>query len=182
MKEFKFSESGYTTLELMIAIQLSLMLTSIIFVSYFFVSILISRWEEKTGIEEQLSEISRILSVKINGIREFNSAGVGHFSATDENEDTLTITLHPELEINGHLFQLKNINFTEGNFRYILKPSQVNSEITIVEYPDLSQKQRVSGLDYFLEFKIHNRTYQLRSTVYLQKYRYRQGWGQKVQD
>ncbi len=152
----------------MIALQLSLLLISMVYLSYLFASSLMIKWQRKVEIENQLSVISRDMSVKINSIRELLNAGPHDITAINNSGDTLNISLHPVLKLNRHTFGNENIKYKEGNFRYYIKSQSDGNDITITEGPNLTHKYLAIGVEFNLKFIIFNRMYQLKSTVYLQ--------------
>ena len=134
--------SGYTTIELLIAMQLTLLIIALAYSSYLFSRNLISRWQEKIRIDEQLAVLSKTMSIHLWSIREIQEANESEILVTKFSGDNLRLRLDKAVYINQDSLSIRPLKIRDGKFTYFLRADHSNEIIQSdepINSPDLSE-------------------------------------------
>lgn len=94
-------DSGFTIVEVLIALQLSLLIVSMAYTVYRFGSILHHRYERKLAVERELSQVSRSLSRALSRVRTVQKLAPREFRAMGSDGRPLHIRLEEQVFLNG---------------------------------------------------------------------------------
>lgn len=110
-------EPGYTLLELIVAIQLSMIVISLVYVSYLLSEKLYTKWQDKIQTEELLSTLSMEFSKKLNQITALNYVSPDSISADSQN-GLFSLGLVNGIKLNGKTINLNNFLLKSGKIDY----------------------------------------------------------------
>ncbi len=112
------SQSGFTAIELLIAIQLSLFVISIGYISYLFSIKLVNKWQEKVVTENSTAQISSTLTKAVDQIQEILIATDKMLLALDQDQDTVSISLDEGITYNSRNLGEGIFEFKHGRLKY----------------------------------------------------------------
>ena len=160
-KNFLRPENGFTTVELIIAIQLSLIVIGLVYVSYLLSVKLVDKWQTKVQVENQLASISKSITVNLTGISEIISAREDDIMAIKDDGDTINYRLRETFSFNKHILQDSNLKFGHGEILYYVRPVQVTSNITVLKNVESGNLTRIVAVEFNMEFKGGKKSYPL---------------------
>jgi len=120
IKKFFWKNSGYTTIELLIAMQLTFMVIGLAYSSYLFSRNLVRKWQDKIGVEAQLAVLSKTLSEHFWQIRQILQADATHLLALEISGDSLQLLLNGQLYMNDNSLVIFPLKLKEGKLCYFL--------------------------------------------------------------
>ncbi len=152
------SRSGYTIIELLIAIQLSFLVISTSYFSYLFVLRLLDRWQDKIATERQMATVSYLLDKGLPEITRILIAHQDELQALTAEKDTLHLKMSDSLYYNGKGLQFHPLQFEQGGLRYRVNFREAGSlpfQITEVERENLN---RIELIEIHLKFHKNHRS------------------------
>jgi hypothetical protein len=160
-KNLLHPESGFTTVELIIAIQLSLIVIGLVYVSYLLSVKLVDKWQTKVQVENQLASISKSITVNLTEISEIIYARENEFMAIKDDGDTINYRLRDTFSLNKNILQDSNLKFGHGEILYYVRPVQAASNITVLKNVESGNFTRIVAVEFNMEFKGGKRSYPL---------------------
>jgi len=138
LRRFWQHNSGYTTIELLIAMQLTFMIIGLAYSSYLFSRNLIIRWQEKIRIEGQLVVLSKTVSNHLWGIRQILQAKETEILAIKLSGDSLRLRLDEGVYINRDTLTISPLKIRGGKFIYFLRSEWPDDLVQSTEsiYPE----------------------------------------------
>ncbi|MCB0290679.1 MAG: hypothetical protein KDH97_10530 [Calditrichaeota bacterium] len=94
-------DQGFTIVEVLIALQLSLLIVSMAYVAYHFSSRLIGNYERKIAVERELNQLSATISRVLSQVRSVRMLTPQEFSAIRSDGRPLRISLEKQVYLNG---------------------------------------------------------------------------------
>lgn len=157
-------DSGFTLVEVLIALQLTLLIVSMAYTVYHFGSSLRHRYERKLAVERELSQVSHALSHALSQVRTVQKLSPREFRAMGSNGRPLHIRLEEQVYINGEQFGSGLLTLHEGR---ISVPGTAGDTFPLAPYaPKISRPQR-QGISLTLIFRDDEALYPLNLTVRL---------------
>ena len=156
--------SGYTTIELLIAMQLTMLIIGLAYSSYLFSRNLFSRWQEKIRIEEQLAVLSKTMSIQLWSIREILEANEDEMRVTKFSGDSLKLRLDNNVYFNRDSLILRPLKIRDGKITYFLRSDRSKQIIPSgepINLPDLSEITAVQ-----VELSLYHRNQELSFRVF----------------
>jgi hypothetical protein len=159
IKKFWWKNSGYTTIELLIAMQLTFMIIGLAYSSYLFSRNLVKKWQDKIAIEAQLAVLSKTLSQHLWQIRQILQADASHILALEISGDSLQLRLDEHLYINEDSLVISPLKLRKGKLIYFL-PSGISGEIIQRSGQiDLQETSNIAAVQLELYLSYHDREY-----------------------
>ncbi len=156
------NDSGFTVIELIIAIQLSLLVVGLAYVSYKFSSQLMQNWEEKVAIEAHLLTVSQSLTRVIAQIDQLQLANEQELRAVNASGDSLSIIcVDSSLYINDLRVGNNRIKLIKGFIDYYLPAKQVGHYSMPVEQVSLANLKAIDAIKCQLTFQLRDKKHQL---------------------
>lgn len=121
LKNFRESHSGYTTVELLIAMQLSFLVIGLAYTSYEFSQHFFKKWRQKSQLESHLAVCSKTLSTSLWQINQVIYSDRKNLWATKTTGDTLQINLTEVIYINKNHLHLEPFTLVEGQIEYLVE-------------------------------------------------------------
>lgn len=118
MKQIIYSESGYTVIEILIAMQLSFIAFSIIYLNYSFINNYMHRLENRITAEIVCANLSQNLTKQLTEVREVLRADAHTVVCIKSSDDTLWLQINEQLLLNGKTFY--ETSQVEGYFNYFI--------------------------------------------------------------
>jgi prepilin-type N-terminal cleavage/methylation domain-containing protein len=157
IKQFHQDESGYTLIELLIALQLSAIIIGIIYMNYQFIQNYLVRMEERINFEIRCAAISDIITKQLTETREVVRAESKLLSLITHSEDSVIIQIKDELIINrnnlleGYRIEGKfNYYFISGEKRYWTShpnPRKISQLRAVKVVLKITRKNSIKRLD-----------------------------------
>jgi type II secretory pathway component PulJ len=138
LRNLKNNQHGFTTFELIVAIQLSLLVIGLIYVSLIFATKLANKWQDKVYMENNLSLVSITLSKSLDEVETMYVVETNEFIGLKQNGDSLHIYLGDYVFLNGEMMGDSTLRLTSGRISYLLPAADGSS--------DLITASNVSGL------------------------------------
>jgi hypothetical protein len=154
-------EGGFTTVELIIAIQLSLIVIGLVYVSYLLSIKLVDKWQTKVQVENQLASISKSITVNLTEISQIIYAGENEMMAIKDDGDTINYRLKDTFSFNKQILQDSNLKFEHGEILYYVRPVQSTSNMTVLKNVESGNFTRIVAVEFSMEFKGGKRSYPL---------------------
>lgn len=144
-------ETGYTTIELLIAIQISFLTMSLCYFSYLIILKFSRQWEQKQQMEYQLSEMVNQIDWEFNRISDISMAKTGELQGIDRELNLLHWCFRDNLYINNRSFFQEPLYFRHGSFFYQPERSSISDNL-----PDPVQiPEKFLEKIYYIECRIH---------------------------
>jgi hypothetical protein len=128
-RNLKSNQQGFTTFELIVAIQLSLLVIGLIYVSFIFATKLTNKWQDKVYVENNLSLVSITLSKSLDEVETIYVAETNEFVGLKQNGDSLHIYLSEYVFLNGEIMGDSTLRLTSGRINYLLPPADGSSDL-----------------------------------------------------
>lgn len=154
--------AGFTTIELIIAIQLSFFVISLAYIGYLFSTKLFNKWQEKIRFETNLAQVSSALSRSLDQLQAINTGTETGISGTKITGDSLQIRLNEHAWINHRLAGDAAYPLQSGQIEYLFPdpddPATLTGDVdapgknfNIVQAVRIRLKYLKNGRQYSLE-------------------------------
>ena len=161
IKNFWHKNSGYTTIELLIAMQLTFMVIGLAYSSYLFSRNVLKKWQQKIRIESELAILSKTLSQRLWQIKQILQANATHILALEVSGDSMQLCLEDHLYINKDSMVISPLKFRRGKLSYFLL-SGISGEIIQETGPiDLKDTSSIMAVQLELYLSFQEREYPL---------------------
>lgn len=160
-KNLFFNQSGFTTIELIIAIQLSIIITSLVYVSYLFVTNLLEKWQSKIQIENQLNMISTSITKNVAGISQIISASNKIMIAIKSNGDTVKYNLSSEFTLNNKILNSGILKFDQGDISYFFHQTEAKGNVQKRAWVNPKERDLITGIQFSLRLNYKKKSYPL---------------------
>lgn len=160
-KNLFLNQSGFTTIELIIAVQLSIIIISLVYVSYLFVTNLLEKWQNKIQIENRLNVISTSITKNVTGISQIISASNKVLIATKSDGDTVIYNLSSEFTQNDKILDSGILKFYQGDIRYFFYQSEAKGNVQRRGWVNVNERDLVTGIQFSLQFHYKKKSYPL---------------------
>lgn len=160
-KNHFLNQSGFTTIELIIAIQLSIIIISLVYVSYLFVSNLLEKWQNKIQIENHLNIISASITKNVTGISQIISASNKVMVAIKSNGDTIIYNLSSEFTQNDKILDSGILKFYQGDISYFFHQSEAKGDVQRRGWVHANERDLITGIQFSLQFHYKKKSYPL---------------------
>lgn len=157
-------DGGFTIVEVLIALQLSLMIASMTYVAYRFSSRLIGNYERKLAVERELSQVSRSLSRAISQVRSVQKLAPREFSAMRSDGRPLRIRLEEQVFLNGERLGGGLLTLHGGSISGL---SAEGGMLPSIPYPNEKSPVGLRGVSLALIFRDGEILYPLNLTIRL---------------
>ena len=149
------NERGFTTVELLVAVQLSLIVISLAYLVYLLSLQLTSKWQEKIWMENQLSAMSLTLSKSLDRICEVSVATDTELLARKTNGESFHLTLDRHIRINTEFLGDSTLSLQKGAIQYWLAiPGSPNRSVAVSRVENDQIKHiRAVQLDLIITYK-----------------------------
>ena len=146
------NDKGFTVIELLIAIQLSLLVVGLAYVSYKFSSQLLQKWESKIAVETQLHSVSHALTSITTRIDQIKLAGKQQLRAIDANGDTVSVLCRDSLTVNN--MSIGNIQFklSAAEIKYLVESNERGSERILLSEVNALSVDAIEAIEFQLSF------------------------------
>ena len=155
------SENGFSVIELIIAIQLSLLVAGLAYVAYNFSSQLLRKWEDKVLIESQLHMTSQALSRVITRISDIQVARAGELKAVDAKGNPLSVILGDSMQINGLPIGKGKFQVSAAKIHYLVQTAATTDGWQQTSEVDARRLDAIDAIKFDLIFKHRKREYSL---------------------
>lgn len=162
VKNFRKNTSGYTTIELLIAMQLAFLVISLAYTSYEFSQQFFKKWEQKSQLESHLAVCSKTLSTSLWQINQIISADQKSLLAIKTTGDTLRIQFAEEIYINYHLLTLTPFILRDSRIDYLLETPQDRGFILSWSNFDPDHFSNLKAIHLTIVLNFQEREYTLR--------------------
>jgi len=122
-QNLKSNQQGFTTFELIVAIQLSLLVIGLIYISFIFAAKLANKWQDKVYVENNLSLLSLTLSKSLDVVETIYVAETNELRGSKQNGDSLHIYLSDYVFLSGEVMGDPTFHLKSGRISYLL-PSE----------------------------------------------------------
>lgn len=150
-------KSGFTAIELLIAIQLSFIVISFGYVSYLFSAKLVHKWQEKVLVENSVARVSQTVSRAVDQIHEVVIARDKYLVAITHQHDTLSMSVEEGLVFNSKNLVKGIFQFEHGMFKYF--HSTENPYTAQHQLTETRDCEKIDIIELDLVFKRANNTY-----------------------
>lgn len=137
--ERRGNERGFSTIELIVAIQLGLFVIGMAYLAYLLAINLAGRWEEKTRAETQMALISTTLTHSMDRVVQVHRAEPDEFQAETRGGNSLHLRIGRYLVLNGQIVGDSSVVVKSGELRYLISTRDSDSEpveVARVEVPE----------------------------------------------
>ncbi len=167
IKKFQKNNSGYTTIELLIAMQLSFLVISLAYTSYEFSQQFFKKWQQKSQLESQVAICSKTLSTSLWQINQVISSDLKNLCAIKTSGDTLRITFTEDIYINKNRLHLEPFTLVEGRIEYLVETPENDRFISARSefYPDTQAHLKAIQITLLLNFQNQKYSLQIVSRV-----------------
>jgi hypothetical protein len=159
---FKLQNSGYTIIEVLSAMQLTLLIIGLACSGYLFSQTLFNRWQEKIRIEEQLAILSKTISIQLWRTREILEAKETEMLLIKFSGDSLRLRLDNGVYLNQDSLILRPIKIRAGKFSYFLRSDRSDQIRQSDEPLNLSDLSKIAAVQVDLSLYRRNQEYPLR--------------------
>jgi hypothetical protein len=164
LKNYSFKQTGYTVMELIVAIQLTLIVLSLVYVSYLLSSNLLNRWRDKVEIESHIGTVSRLISKNINEITKIISANSTELVALKKNGEQIHISIAGHFYINQKEIELGEMEFQWGRIDYYIRPSKDVDKLTMLDLVNPEELELIEAVKIELMYNKSNKKYPITVT------------------
>ncbi len=169
---FLKDQRGFTAFELIIAIQLSLVVIGLGYVSYLFSVKLVNKWQKKIVVENSLSQISTTLTKSLDQLRVIHQAGPEELSGLQLNGDTLQVNLQDHVYLNGETVGDETLLLISAEFEYLLNSNEGGKPHIKMSKLMGSNLNKIRAVKCFLTLKNSGQSCEVEILSRLIKYRY----------
>lgn len=157
-------DSGFTIIEVLIALQLTLLIVSMAYTVHHFSSRLIRGYERKLAVERELSLVSHSLSRTLSQVRTVQKLSPREFSAMRSDGRSLYIRLEAQVFLNGEQLGSGLLTLHGGR---ISGPGAEGETLPLAPYAPKISHPQPQGISLTLLFRDGEAFYPLNLTVRL---------------
>jgi hypothetical protein len=164
IKQNNNNQSGYTVIEILIAMQLSFITFSIIYLNYTFINYYMVRLESRITDEIEYTNLSHNLTKQLTEIREVLWADPHMVTFLKSSNDTLRLQINGQLLMNGkNVFETSRL---EGNFNYYIS---IGTRGNWTRNPTFREMKYIRAIQLSLEITKNSSKSRLKMTIRLLK-------------
>jgi type II secretory pathway component PulJ len=161
MRSVLSKNDGYTVIELIVAIQLSLIVIGLVYVSYLFLSNMLGRWQDKIQRESLLASISQNISKDLSEAVRILEADPQKMVFIKTGGDTIGYYLNDNLYINGKPLENKALKFSLGKLDYFTAPSSSSTQLQKRDQVEVQNLDKIQIVETELEFRQGEKSYHI---------------------
>lgn len=155
------TNSGFSAIELIIAIQLAFIAISIIYAGYLFGNRMMLRWQEKVAMENHIQMVSQTLTQTVDRLREIEAVQPDLLFGRTAQQSPIRLELRRHCRYNNRIIGDSTIINNQASISYLVAEAQEVVEVDAPEAPFRS----IIGVRFMITFEFKNRQYPLRLTL-----------------